>query len=253
MVQLYDGTTLLQTSRLQGNGTAYLYIQGLPAGLHHLTAMYVGDAFNPGGTSAPVNLTVLPAPVFLSAACWNAQFPYGADYHCGVYASSNAGPPKGVITYQYDGAAPVSLPLRDGVALFTLAKPPVGRHSVIISYAAQTNYAAAKPVSESFTVTPAPVNVQLTPSSWYVTGGNLTLTAAIQSWSAGPPHQIGSVAFYDGSRLIATVPISAAGSASTTMAASSLSQGRHTFRAVYSGGTNYAGGSTAITVVVATK
>ena len=51
-----------------------------------------------------------------------------------------------------------------------------------------------------FTVTNAPVIVQLTPSTWYLTGGNLTLTAAIQSWSAGPPNQIGTVVFYDGNR-----------------------------------------------------
>ena len=58
-----------------------------------------------------------------------------------------------------------------------------------------------------FTVTNAPVIIQLTPSTWYLTGGNLTLTAAIQSWSAGPPNQIGTVAFYDGNKLIATVPV----------------------------------------------
>ena len=89
VVQLYDGTTLLQTSRLQGNGAAYLYIQGLAAGAHPLSVVYAGDSFNPGGTSAPVTLTVKPVPVNLTAACWNANFPYGADYHCGVYASSN--------------------------------------------------------------------------------------------------------------------------------------------------------------------
>lgn len=52
-----------------------------------------------------MTLTVNPVPVNLTAACWNANFPYGADYHCGVYASSTAGAPLGVITYQYDGGA----------------------------------------------------------------------------------------------------------------------------------------------------
>jgi hypothetical protein len=59
-VQLYDGTTLLQTSRLQGNGAAHLHIQGLAAGVHSLSVVYQGDAFNPGGRSAPVTLTVIP-------------------------------------------------------------------------------------------------------------------------------------------------------------------------------------------------
>jgi hypothetical protein len=70
-----------------------------------LSVVYSGDTFNPSGSSAPVTLTVNPVPVNLTAACWNANFPYGADYHCGVYASSTVGAPLGVITYQYDGGA----------------------------------------------------------------------------------------------------------------------------------------------------
>lgn len=250
-VQLYDGTTLLQASRLQGNGAAYLYIQGLSAGTHSLSAVYAGDSFNPGGTSAPVILNVKPVPVKLTASCWNAAFPYGADYHCGVYASSNAGAPKGVITYQYDGGAAVTLSLQNGVAQFVISLPPTGTHHVAIGYAAQTNYAAANPVNESFTVAKAPVVVQLSPSTWYLTGGNLTLNTAIQSWSAGPPNQIGNVTFYDGNRLIATVQVSASGTAATTVTASSLSTGKHTFRANYSGGANYASGSATATITVA--
>ena len=250
-VQLYDGSTLLQTSQLQGNGAAYLYIQGLAAGSHSLSVVYQGDAFNPGGNSAPVTLNVNPVPVNLTASCWNANFPYGADYHCGVYASSAAGAPRGVIPYQYDGAPAVTLPLQNGSVQFILTLPPAGTHHVLINYAAQTNYAAAKPVNESFIVTNAPVVIQLTPSTWYLTGGSLTLSAAIQSWSAGPPNQIGSVVFYDGSNIVATVGVNASGMAATTVAASSLSNGSHTFRANYSGGTNYAAGSASVTVNVA--
>lgn len=252
-VQLFDGTTLLQKSNLQGNGAAYLYIQGLSAGTHSLSVVYSGDASNPGGTSAPVMLTVKPVPVNLTASCWNANFPYGADYHCGAYASSAAGAPKGVVTYQYDGGAPVTLPLQNGTAQFVIPRPPVGTHQVMIAYAAQTNYAAANPVNETFTVTNAPVVVQLTPSTWYLTGGNLTLTAAIQSWSAGPPNQIGSVVFSDGNRVIATVQVNSSGIAATTIAASSLSNGSHTLRASYSGGANYATGSSTATITVALK
>lgn len=61
-VQLYDDTTLLQTASLQGNGAAYLYIQGLAVGVHSLTASYAGDAYNPPGQSAPVVFKVNPAP-----------------------------------------------------------------------------------------------------------------------------------------------------------------------------------------------
>ncbi len=252
-VQLYDGTAPLQSARLQGNGTAYLYIQGLGVGVHSLSATYAGDAFNPAGSSAPVTLTVNPVPVQLTTACWNATFSYGLDYNCGVYTSSAAGPPNGVITYQYDGGSPVTMPLRIGIALFTIPKPQAGMHSVTIGYAAQTNYAAANPSTVHFTVTPAPVVVQLTPSSWYVTGGNLALNVTIQSWSAGPPNGIGAVSFYEDGRLLTTVPVGANGTAATMVPASSLANGNHTFRASYSGGTNYSAGSSSVTVGVAKR
>jgi hypothetical protein len=95
------------------------------------------------------------------------------------------------------------------------------------------------------------VVVQLVPSTWYLTGGNLTLAAAIQSWSAGPPNQTGSVTFYDGSTVIATVQVNASGSATTNVPASALSNGRHTIRASYSGGTNYSAGSSSVIITVA--
>jgi hypothetical protein len=252
-VQLMDGTTLLQSSKLQGNGAVYLYIQKLSAGVHQLTAVYAGDANNPGGTSAPVILNVNPVPIQLTASCWNANYPYGANYQCGVYTSSAAGPPLGVVTYQFDGGSVISLTLQNGVAQFTLTKPQTGNHTVKIGYAAQTNYAAANPITEDFTVTPAPVVVQLTPSSWYVTGGNLTLKVTIQSWSAGPPNQLGTVTFYDGSNVLAIVPVTATGTASTTLAASALANGTHTLTASYSGSTNYSPGSSTAVITVAVK
>jgi hypothetical protein len=252
-VKLYDGANLLQSSGLGGNGAAYLYIQGLSAGSHSLSASYSGDSNNPAGVSAPVILTVNPVPVQLSTSCWNADFPYGADYHCGIYTSSTAGAPLGVATYQYDGGATVTLPLSNGVANFIIPKPSVGNHTVVMGYAAQTNYAAANPSTVHFTVTKAPVILQLTPSSWYATGGNVTLTVAIQSWSAGPPSALGAVSFYNGSNLLGTVPVTASGTAATTVAASSLGNGRRTLSASYTGSANYASGTASVTITVAVK
>ena len=130
----------------------------------------------------------------MSASCWNASFPYGGNYQCTVNVSSNAGSALGNITYSYDGGTPVSVPLSSGSAGFTITKPPVGNQSVVIGYAQQTNYAAATPQTENFTVTAAPVQVSLTPSTWYTTvGTNITFSAAATSWSAGPPNDNGAV------------------------------------------------------------
>lgn len=155
-VQLFDGTTLLQTVSLRKNGAAYLRIQGLSAGTHQLSVVYSGDSSNPAGVSAPVTFTVNQVPVQLLVTCWNANFTYGANYNCKVNVSSTAGSPQGVITYQYDGNSAVNVPLQGGNASFVVSQPAVGSHTVVVAYPSQTNYAAAGPSTQQFTVTPTP-------------------------------------------------------------------------------------------------
>jgi polygalacturonase/sugar lactone lactonase YvrE len=249
-VKIEDGATVLATLTLGGNGCAYWYISpGLSAGSHSITAVYSGDKNNPAGTSAPTVLTVSPVPVNLSVSCWNANFPYGANYQCTVNVSSNASSAKGSITYSYDGGAPAAVPLANGNAQFTITKPPAGNHSVVIAYAQQTNYAAAPAQTENFTVTPAPVNVSLTPSTWYAKAGtSITFSAAVSSWSAGPPNDNGAVSFYGGSTLLAAVAVNGSGQASYTT--SSLSAGSQTITATYAGGANYASGSASVTITL---
>lgn len=248
-VKIMDGAKILASFRLNG-GAGYYYLSGVPAGTHQLYAAYSGDRYNPAGSSAPVTLVVQPVPVQLSVSCWNSPYPYGADFFCGVYASSAAGPPQASINYTLDNGSPVSLTLFYGVRLITISKPAVGSHTLVVNFPAQTNYAAAPSSTKNFDIVPAPVYVALNPSAWYLTGGNLKLTAAVQSFSAGPPKSIGSVSFSYGSTVLATVPVDARGVASTTFAASSLPNGADSITATYQG-TNYATSSTSITVTVA--
>ncbi|MGO4213785.1 Ig-like domain-containing protein, partial [Terriglobus sp. YAF25] len=248
-VQIVDGVASLTTLSLQGNGCAYWYISpGLAAGTHTFTAVYSGDGNNPAGTSAQTTVNVTPVPVTMGVSCWNGSSPYGSNYQCTVNVSSNAGTPQGGINYSLDGGAAVSVPLSGGSAGFTLTKPVAGSHTVVISYPPQTNYGAATQ-TQSFTMTAAPVNVSLTPSSWYASAGtSLTFAAAVTSWSAGPPAGVGSVSFYDGSTLLATIAVDSNGRAAYTT--SSLTVGSHTITATYNGA-NYASGSGSATITVA--
>jgi hypothetical protein len=250
-VQIYDGSALLTTQSLQGNGCAYWYISpGLNAGPHTLTAVYSGDPNNPSGSSVPVSVTVAPVPVSLNASCWNSTYPYGGNYQCTVNASSNAGAPAGSINYSYDGGQPTSVALNSGNAQFTIGLPPVGSHSVIVSYLEQGNFAAASPQSEAFSVTPARVGVALTPSSWYSSAGtSITFQTAVTSWSAGPPNGTGVVSFYDGTTLLSSVPVNSSGQAAYTTAA--LAAGAHSISATYAEGRGYATASATVNITVA--
>jgi hypothetical protein len=248
-IQIDSGTTVLTTLTLGGNGCAYWYISpGLNARTYSITSVHFGDR-NPAGISPPTVLTVSPVPVNMSVSCWNSSFSYGGNYQCTVNVSSNAGSAQGNITYSYDGGTPVAVPLSSGNAQFTITKPAADNQGVVLGYAQQTNYAAATPQTENFTVTPTPVQVSLTPSTWYATvGTSIIFKASVTSSSAGPPDDNGAVSFYDGSTLLATVPVNSSGQASDTT--SSLPSGSQTITATYAGGNNYVSGSSSVTITL---
>jgi len=90
----------------------------------------------------------------MSASCWNPSFTYGGSYTCTVNVSSNAGGvTPGTINYTLDGGSPVSVPLSNSNALFTITQPAIGSHTVLIGYAQQGNFLAATPITYTFTVT----------------------------------------------------------------------------------------------------
>jgi hypothetical protein len=214
-----------------------------------MAAVYSGDSNNPSGTSAATTLTVSPVPVNMNASCWNASFAYGGNYDCTVSMSSNGGAPQGSITYSLDSGGIVMVPLVSGTAQFTITKPAAGNHQVIVAFAQQTNYAAAASQTEEFTVTPAPVNVALTPSSWYANAGtSISFAASVTSWSAGSPDTTGTVSFYNGTDFLATVPVNASGQA--TYSTAGLPIGTHTIVATYTDGANYASGSSTVAITI---
>jgi hypothetical protein len=247
-----DELDLLTTRELRRNGcTRWEVRSGLSVGDHVLTAVYSGDDVNPGGTSSPVTVTVSPVPVDLRVFCRNDRFPYGGNYDCRVSAHSMAGPAEGSITYTFDSDTAITLPLSNGNAEFTVERPTVGNHTVVVAYAQQTKYAAAGPQIHDFTVTLAPVNVDLalSPSRRTVKAGtSITFTVDVTSWSAGPPDATGSVSFYSGQTLLSMVAVDNKGDASYTT--SSLSVGTRTIAATYSGGTYYATGSSSVTITI---
>ena len=154
-VSIFDGSTLLGTTPVEGDFMAHFYIHGLAVGQHPLTAAYSGNGTIPGGTSAPAIFTVKPAPVNLQVYCRAFNLSFGSDITCGAVVTYLGGPVKGSIAYSFDNGAPVTVALDNwGIAVFTIKKPALGAHTVVVSFAAQTNFAAATPVTENFKVTP---------------------------------------------------------------------------------------------------
>ena len=159
---ILDGTTLAAQGSLSPSGhgfsSFYAHLTGLSAGHHTLIAVNPGGIanvnFGQAGSSAPVAFNIQPAPVTLAPSCVNPGLPFGASFSCNIYTKPVAAGAPGVVTYSYDNGAPVTLTLAGGTTSFVITKPPVGSHSVTVSYAAQGNYAAAAPQTINFTVAP---------------------------------------------------------------------------------------------------
>ncbi len=247
-ISIYDGTTLLTTQKVNGGGCYSWYMTpSLSFGTHSLTAFY-NDAVSTNVFSAPLTINVSRGTTTAEVDCWGHTFAYGPDIQCD--ANPDSGPSQGYITYSYDGAAPVAVPLNAvSHALFGIKKPTVGTHTMVITYPEQGNWGAFVLPLQTFVVSAAPVNVALTPSTWYAKAGTvINLSVSITSWSAGPPSALGSVSFYDGTRLLGTAPVDANGNA--TMSAGALAYGTHALTATYSGTTQYASGSANITISI---
>jgi hypothetical protein len=112
----------------------------------------------------------------------------GGNYHCNFNVGSEVGGATGSITYIFNGGTPVTLPLTNSIAQFSLTTPDAGPHTVVIGYAQQGNFAASGPSTQAFTVAPATTQVWLSPSNWYPpAGSSLTLSASVTSYSAAAP------------------------------------------------------------------
>jgi Bacterial Ig-like domain (group 3)/Chitobiase/beta-hexosaminidase C-terminal domain/NHL repeat len=243
-IQFFAGDTLLQSVSLQGNGTAYGYVGGLvlAAGTESLTAVYSGDGNNPSSVSVGVPVTIAPAPVTLSVSCWNASFSYGDNYSCTASASSNAGGATGNLSFVSDGSLTL-VPLNSGTATFAVNLPSSGQHTMVVTYGAQGNFAAAGPQTETYTVTPARTQIQLTPSSWYAPNGQpLVLSATLTSSSAGAPAG-GTVTYFDNGTTLGTAPVSLGVS---TFTIASPVAGSHNYSAAFSATNNFSAASAQI-------
>jgi len=248
-VTLYDNAVPVTTLTLGGNGKAYYTANPFNAGVNILTATYSGDSHFPAGVSSPVTITVNPAPVNLQASCWGGQV-YGSAYQCTVNVSASTTTiPGGSITYSFDGGAAVSVPIVNGNAPFTLPViPAAGGHKLVLNYAAQGNFAAAGPITESFTTAQGQTELLATPSSYYpASGSSLTISGTATTPRSGTPP--GSVTVYDNNVAIGTATIGNTGAISYKV--TSVVKGSHSYRIGYAGSANYAAANSGTAAVTA--
>ena len=255
----YNGTTpvttTLATNVPLSNGQASVTTSSLAAGgsflgNHFITANYSGDANHPGSSVTMMQKVHANASNTVLASSPNpTSFGQAVSFIATVSAvPSGAGTPTGMVTFQ-DGATVIGqVPLNSsGVASITKSNLSPGSHSIVATYASDTQFAASSGnvahVVQNGTATT--VNSSLNPST---AGQSVMFTATVAPTNAAPGTPTGSVTLKDGPTVLASVPLDATGHAS--FSTSALSVGSHTITADFIGTNGWLNSSGTVTQVV---
>ena len=243
-----DAGTPIGAVSLTGTGAA-LTLSTLAPGIHQLTAIYSGDAYNALSTSPALVQQVARATTITLASSANPSLLTDSVTLTLTAANGTPAPPTGVLTLTDGAAVLAKLPLQNGTASYTMTSPALGIHTLQAVYAGdpQNAPAASQPLIQSVTLRPS--TTTFTPSSTALANGQqLILISVVQppGQTTGQPQPSGSVTFRSGSQTLGTAPI-AAGIATLTLVPSA---GLYTVSAVYSGDGLYATSASAVTNII---
>ena len=154
--------------------------------------------------------------------------------------------PTGTVSFG-DGALTLGTStLSGGQASFTTSSLSVGSHNITAAYGGDANFTASTSTVLPQTVNKASTATVLTSSpNPSVLNKSVTFTATVSVVAPGAGSPTGTVVFNDGGTTLATVALSAAGTATYTTSA--LTVDSHSITSVYSGDGNFNGSSGSLT------
>jgi Bacterial Ig-like domain (group 3) len=240
-VTFEDGGSVLGTTSLNGSGVATFTTSDLPAGANSITAVYAGNSAFAGSTSPAFNSTVNAAATTTTVSSTANPSVVGqvvtliADV--AAVAPSTATPTDGTVSF-LDGSTVIGTGTLDaGVASFTTSALALGQHSISAVYGGNTEFSTdtSSPITQ--VVDQSNTGTTLVSSANPgVFGQTLTFTAQVTATAPGGGTPTGSIAFMDGSTILATQPMTAG---VATFSTSTLALGAHSITAVYGGDSNY--------------
>lgn len=232
VVTFKDGTNTLGTGTLS-SGVATFSTSTLVTGTHTITAVYPGDANNAGNTSVPLTQTVNIATTQTTLSAPSTAIA-GQSITLTATVTGNGATSTGTVTFK-DGATTLGTGSLSagGVATFSLSTLAIGTHTLTATYGGDTNDATSTSTPLTLTVSQATTTTTVIANNNPATAGLPVLFTATVKGNGGTPT--GSVLFYDGTSVLATVTLT---SGSATYTAPALAAGAHSITAVYSGDTN---------------
>jgi hypothetical protein len=251
-VTFKDGSTVLATVPLDGNGNASYEADALSARRHFITASYSGDVnYAPGSM-------LLVQPVLQTSSVALATTPNPSVYGQSVTLTATVaagGPtanvPEGTMTFLDGGTVlgtvavnPLGLASFNGKVIFTTSALGTGSHALTAVYSGDTNFVGSASDAVTQVVNQADSQTTLTSSvnpSFF--GQEVTFTATVTAVAPGAGIPTGEVDFFDGDTIVGIGFLDGNGKATFTTA--DLEVGVHAITVTYAGDSNFNGNTSA--------
>jgi hypothetical protein len=249
-VQFLEGSTVVGTGTLGGNGTiASVTLTGVLPGTHTYTAQYPGDTtYTNPLTFGSVTVNVIGVPT-TTAVVASGTLVYGGSttVKATVTPTGTTGTPTGTVQF-LDGTVVLGTQtLQNGVATFATASLSPGTHMLTAAYQGDTTYATSSGAAAPTAIAQAPSATSVAAITTAINPGastNLTVTIA---GVAGALLPSGTVTVTDGTTNVGAGSLTA-GKAAIPVTLQSL--GTHTLTAQYSGDSNYIASTGTISISV---
>jgi hypothetical protein len=243
-VTFRDGSTVLGTVPLGGNGFASFSTNTLGLGHHAVTASFSGGGSVTASTSAALDQIIQPASTTtLTASTASPAFGQAVTLTATVAATAGgAVQPAGSVTFKDGSTILGTATLQNGVATLSTARLSFGNHRLSVVYAGSSLFLGSS-AAQYVNIRAAATSMALQPPAVTSNGATLTLTATVAVAAPGAGNPSGQVTFYDGSTSLGTATVT---NGKATLQVAKLGAGNHNLNATYNGTVGYAASRSAV-------
>jgi hypothetical protein len=244
-VTFYNGASVLGTGTLAG-AVATLPSVSLPGGSYNLTCTYGGSSTYAisNCNSVPVIVNAAPTALTLSSSNNPSQYLTSVTFSLHLTVNGQPSPAGSVITLSLNGQTVSLMTDATGIATYTIVTLQPGSYAVTARFTPTNNFlASSSSLMEAINTAPTAVTLTASPNPGDVSQP-VTMTATVTSPSTPTPVGTGSVTFFDGSTLLGTSQLSAAGTA--TLAVSFSTVGVYNITAVFNGDSDFSTSTSAV-------
>ncbi len=245
MVTFMDGAATLGSATLGKSGTAVLALATpLSVATHNLVAVFAGDTYNNGSTSAILGEVVALAQTTPVVTSSQSPAPQGAAVTLTASVGSNGGIPTGKVEL-FDGSTSLGIATLDatGTGAITTRTLALGNHTITAKYAGDALDGASTSPALQVQIIAATSTITFNASANPVLiGSPVSFTVSVLGTG---PQPTGTVTLQDGTAVLGVQTLDSTGAASFPNMM--LAFGSHALTALYSGDSVHNGNQAQLT------